>query len=58
VETFLDAVLAVQEHVDPSLIMLRSAKHRRNRDAGKKDNDVRAGKSPSKYEELWQLEGA
>jgi stage V sporulation protein R len=51
VETFLDAVLAIQEHVDPSLFKKRHT-----------DEDVETHRTIhtnlSEYDDLWQLENA
>ncbi|MEV2294647.1 SpoVR family protein [Paenibacillus larvae] len=57
VETFLDAVLAIQEHVDPSLITPYEQIERRNRwkrnwqDEKQKKTEVQTG-----YEDLWDLD--
>ncbi|MEK5023158.1 SpoVR family protein [Paenibacillus sp. FSL M7-1046] len=61
VESFIDSVLAIQEHIDPSLIQPRKLgkthlleakmKERKNAPAGGND-------APSPYSELWNLDPA
>lgn len=58
VEQFLDAVLAIQEHVDPSL-MQPYIYDRNQRDRGKgefKKNLLPLGKPKTGYEDLWNLD--
>jgi stage V sporulation protein R len=49
VERFLDAVLAIEEHIDPNVHIKRAAE----RDAGEKDK--RKGPRESAYDDLWNL---
>ncbi|MFB9761037.1 SpoVR family protein [Ectobacillus funiculus] len=51
VETFLDAVLAIQEHIDPSLMRPKLAW---NLDEVEEDGE--GTKPPSPYDDLWDLE--
>jgi stage V sporulation protein R len=52
IEIFLDAVLAIQEHVDPSLI-----KQQRNEKESRKDRDTTLTPLTA-YSDLWDLESA
>jgi len=55
VETFLDAVLAIQEHVDPSMFKpYRYAERKKRPDDGTDTN--RNGKPLTGYEDLWDLD--
>lgn len=58
VETFLDAVLAIQEHIDPRLVKpYYGDKKKRDAEAKKaksKYGDTKAGKTG--YEDLWELD--
>ncbi|MDI3256402.1 MAG: SpoVR family protein [Kyrpidia sp.] len=49
VEAFLDAALAIQEHIDPSRFHAAAC--------GKRVEDRRAGKRPGPYDDLWALDG-
>ena len=49
VESFLDAILSIQEHIDPSII-----KHEK-RDTSEDEND-KPKKTKSPYDDLWSLE--
>jgi stage V sporulation protein R len=54
VESFLDACLAIQEHIDPSLLR---PKLRWKREADDGHRQVKAERS-TPYDDLWRLEGA
>ncbi|WP_268818437.1 SpoVR family protein [Paenibacillus alkaliterrae] len=57
VEKFIDAILAIQEHVDPTLIKPYQLDKKRYIEMAKKDNDRSAGMSGhSPYDDLWNLE--
>lgn len=57
VEKFLDAVLAIQEHVDPSLITPYEQMERRNRWKNKpEDEKKKRPELQSGYEDLWDLD--
>lgn len=50
VETFLDAVLAIQEHIDPSLL-------RPKLNWSLNEEEVKQLKNRSEYDDLWDLDG-
>lgn len=54
VEEFLDAVLAIQEHVDPEIIHPYHSKHYDSRD----DDNNEHTKPSTGYEDLWDLENS
>ncbi|MBB6691637.1 SpoVR family protein [Cohnella xylanilytica] len=59
VEKFLDAVMAIQEHVDPRLVRPQGLDKRRYLEWQKREEKERAGRSagPSTpYDDLWSLE--
>ena len=53
VESFLDAVLAIQEHIDPSLMRPKLAWSLDDEDDDDNDNPV---KSSTPYDDLWSLD--
>ena len=50
VERFLDAVLAIEEHIDPNLRIKRKDEQR-----GDKDDDAKKASHDSPYDDLWSL---
>lgn len=57
VEKFIDAILAIQEHVDPTLIKPYQLDKKRYIEMVQKDNDRSAGhERPSQYDDLWDLD--
>jgi len=56
VESFLDAVLSIQEHVDPSLIRPGRIESGRHPLTDLKEEKKRGKKPKSPYEDLWGLE--
>lgn len=54
VEAFLDAVLAIQEHVDPSLVYRYKQASRQRENKEKKEEKSQALSSP--YDDLWSLD--
>ncbi|RID86057.1 SpoVR family protein [Peribacillus asahii] len=54
VETFLDAVLAIEEHIDPSL--MRPKLSWSIDDEDEEEEEIKP--SPTPYDELWSLDGA
>ncbi|RKN74119.1 SpoVR family protein [Paenibacillus ginsengarvi] len=57
VETFLDAVLAIQEHVDPALVKpYYGDKERQAAEAKEREKKMSPSKSRSGYEDLWELD--
>lgn len=52
VETFLDAVLAIEEHIDPSLMRPKLAWSIEDED---ESEDIKP--APTKYDDLWALDG-
>lgn len=50
VETFLDAVLSIQEHIDPSLVRPKLVSHEMNQDDENKD------RKRDEYDDLWELD--
>ncbi|PYI57247.1 SpoVR family protein [Paenibacillus flagellatus] len=56
VETFLDAVLAIQEHVDPTLVKpYYGDKERREAEAKSRSKPPSAKPGKTGYEDLWEL---
>lgn len=57
VERFIDAVLAIQEHIDPSLIKPRRKKDEptKKRQSNEENSQKKAG-AVSQYEDLWALD--
>ncbi|USK60560.1 SpoVR family protein [Peribacillus asahii] len=53
VETFLDAVLAIEEHIDPSLMRPKLSW---SIDDEEEEEEIKP--SPTPYDELWSLDGA
>ncbi|MFI8710145.1 SpoVR family protein [Bacillus sp. NPDC077411] len=51
VETFLDAVLAIQEHIDPSLMRPKFSWS-----ADNQEEEKQTRKAPTPYDDLWNLE--
>jgi stage V sporulation protein R len=57
VEKFIDAILAIQEHVDPTLIKPYQLDKKRYIEMVQKDNDRSAGyERSSQYDDLWDLD--
>ncbi len=57
VEKFIDAILAIQEHVDPTLIKPYQLDKKRYIEMVQKDNERSSGLYvPSRYDDLWGLE--
>ena len=52
VETFLDAVLSIQEHIDPSLLRSKLSWQKSAQDAGEK----KGKRTPGPYDDLWSLD--
>lgn len=58
VEQFIDAVLAIKEHVDPQIIRpgnLDKQRHNQRREMERKE-EARKQKPPGRYDDLWELE--
>ncbi|RJE89018.1 SpoVR family protein [Paenibacillus sp. 1011MAR3C5] len=57
VEKFIDAILAIQEHVDPTLIKPYQLDKKRYIEMSQKEQARNAGQSqPGAYEDLWNLD--
>ncbi|GGF97381.1 SpoVR family protein [Paenibacillus abyssi] len=56
VEKFIDAVLAIQEHIDPTLYKPYQMGKDKNATIQRKQENDQALKIPNKYEELWSLD--
>ncbi|MBP1976558.1 stage V sporulation protein R [Cohnella thailandensis] len=58
VEKFLDAVMAIQEHVDPAIVRPQGLDKRRYMEMQQRAEKERKSKSiqPSPYDDLWSLE--
>ncbi|MFF2885206.1 SpoVR family protein [Paenibacillus sp. NPDC057967] len=57
VEKFIDAILAIQEHVDPTLIKPYQLDKKRYIEMSQKEQERSAGPAqPNAYEELWNLD--
>ncbi|GKU80257.1 SpoVR family protein [Paenibacillus sp. L3-i20] len=57
VEKFIDAILAIQEHVDPTLIKPYQLDKKRYIEMNQKENDRSSGQLPNtSFEDLWDLD--